>query len=159
MEVIVRDNLDHLDEDARDDRTNQWHNDHTANLVCSLEQVASTTPIPVNPSLRLNKCLPIYQGFNQRLSKTQKALASNCYWCGGKYIAERKNRYRVEGDDTLSRFQCSGCRKNPSRHRFQPLTVEVRQRNDARRQWKKKNTASLVGIQANYAITQTQTFT
>ena len=52
------------------------------------------------------------------------------------FIAEsNRARYRIEGDDPISRYQCPRYYKIPSRQGFQLEAVKAGQEDDARRQY------------------------
>ena len=98
-----------------------YQNSHVVILAASLEPVPQVGA--VEPT-RLNRCLPIYQGFfsgggaQMKTARTQK-----CYWCGGS-LAEKY--FRVPDDKTLTKYQCRKCYEYPARRTFDPEIVAAR---------------------------------
>ena len=122
-----------------------YQNSHVVILAASLEPVPQVGA--VEPT-RLNRCLPIYQGFfSGGGAQIKTARTQKCYWCGGS-LAEQC--YRVPDNKTLTKYQCRKCYKYPARRTFDPEIVAAREIADlayeARQSWTKKTFCESCGF-------------
>ena len=112
-------------------------NIHVINLVKSLEP----TPCLVSDDagageLRLNRCLPIFQGFLPTGQDREDYKTMKCYWCGS---TEARSWCRVPADETLTKYAYLNCHRCESRRTFDPAGVAAREKRDERKSWVKKD--------------------
>ena len=71
-----------------------------------LANTGSNIPDAGEPPLRLNRCLPIFQGFFPSGQDQKDQKAKKCHWCGS---TESPAWNRVQDDETLTKYACLKC--------------------------------------------------
>ena len=116
-------------------------------ILDASDDAASHNSLPIldasdDAVLRLNRCLPILQGFFPAGQDRTAALEKKCYWCG---CTETSEWSRVRQDETLTKYECRNCHQTPERRTFDPAKVALREKRDSMRSFEIKDVCESCG--------------